>query len=195
MPNLEQFPGGQREQEAIRYLLDTQFVGLPQGISGVTAETFDRRYGTASEAYGSGELICGGLYLPAGLVVTRMHLWVVSTPTTATFNRLAIYSHHRQLQAATVDDPTLVDVVGGRTKALAAPFTIPTSGYYYLGWLGLASSTAVILSLESGEPSTSDPFNGGFALSGSITGLSDLPGSFTFGGTADRSKIPWIALS
>ncbi len=139
---------------------------------------------------GGSRLTGGTVYLVAiglvsGDIVTNILANIASAGTGTTLSKVGLYDSSGNRLARSADQGSAWNTVGSYTIALTAPYTVTSTGLYYLAVIATASSTVPALwsTVISGVGDI--PFAGGSApwAVGTSTGLSDLPSSLSFGTT------------
>lgn len=137
------------------------------------AQTCRRNQPTANAVFlNTGQLSLVGIYLRAGQVINNITFYSATTAASVPLNQwFALYDKNRNKLAVTADNTTTAWAAEtGRTLALAAPYTVPTSGMYYLGICVVASTCPTLRSEVSGVVVTGTaPILAGV----STTGLTD----------------------
>ena len=109
------------------------------------------------------------IWLDAGTVITSISFWSGSTAAVTPTNQwFSIRDVNRNLKAITVDGTTGGwNAVVEKTLNLTAPFTVPTSGFFYLGCMVAAATPPTLLGVAyaagtavSGKPPIVTGFDG-----------------------------------
>lgn len=153
---------------------DNPRVTTPLSPAGAVSERFFRHYLSLSSqaALASGRLSMFAIELLAGQVVSTISFFAAGTAGGGMTNQwFSLWDANRNLLGVTNDDgATAWTIPSRKTLTLTAPYTVPTSGLYYLG-IVVVGSTMPSLMGASGSAAL-----GGIApiLSGtSNTGLTD----------------------
>lgn len=138
---------------------------------GVIAVTSHER-STAFSWGASGEMRMGSLYLNRGDVISRVGM-VCAAFSGLTLAKVAIYDTSLALVAASGDFSSTLDgqATGYHEYNLAAPWTVPASGFYYLGLLVVGTTMGALEQIVGGN----DYAVNGVYDSFRMTGLSDVP--------------------
>jgi hypothetical protein len=165
---------------------------------GLIAETYPRLIGSGPFAGATGTLYFAQVYLARGDILTNCHIIVGIAGVAETFARVGLWdSVTGALLASCVDQGAGWATVGLHSQAFSAPFTVQTSGIYYLGYLVLAGTVpglAITLAPLANRIGLTSGIAGGPLLFGSTVGLLDLPNPLVIAaGTAPG--VYWIGLS
>lgn len=158
---------------------------LAPSSAGLLAWNFPYAFGnsgsgsTGNAAVTGGTLYIAKIPLAAGTVVTNMWFRIATAASgiTTSQNFGGLYSSAGALLASTADLSTVIGTnTGAIQAALTSPFTIPTSGNYYIGFFFNAATT--------------EPVLGTFVnLNTVTTGAQTYGSATTFGNTA--AKFPF----
>lgn len=115
--------------------------------TGAKAQTYDRSLGASSNSdLLSGRLTLVAVHLRAGQVISSITFFAASTALSGGSNQwFALYDSALGKLAVTADDTTTA--WGGnsfKTLALTAPYTVLTSGLYYLGICVVATTVPTL---------------------------------------------------
>ena len=142
----------------------------------------------------SGKLYGVGVWLPAGLTITNMHIWVEMVAATVTLTRVGVYDSAFALVASTDNDATLQTSSAFRSKALSSPYKTPTDGVYYFAYLNVASTPGALFR-SGGIPASGVPRIGSNAyFYWAQSGRTDLPATAT-PGSGNGPTAYWIGAS
>ena len=138
------------------------------------AETFPRvgsQMGNTS-ILASGRLHLVGIFLPAGLVVTNIAFWSATTALSSGTNQwFSLWDAAIAKLAVTSDDTsTAWPANTEKSLALTSPYTVPSSGRYYLGLTVVATTPPTMATSGSINAIAAKAPNIGGA---STTGLTD----------------------
>lgn len=143
-----------------------------RGTTGSFASTADRRmYGSFSNGTTSGTLYMQGIVLVKGMVVTNI-TWFSLTQAlvTGTNQWFALFDSSRNKLEVTADDTSTAWAANSaKTLALASPYTVTSTGWYYLGLCVVAStppSRAGASSLDNASFRIAAPIVGGTSNTG-----------------------------
>lgn len=151
--------------------------GLVMHGQGLKGENFSRYFMQAGTAAVSGTVYFQGIGLSIGDVITNIHVRIVTGGTSVTACKVGLYDTAGTRLALTADLGTSWQSGGMKTHALTAPYTVLTTGMYYLALFHTASTGA--------QPGRSTAAGGiyeavsGSMLMGAQSGQSDLPSSAT----------------
>lgn len=142
-------PGGATPVSAARLAVMENGIAANSGLlvpNGVASESLARFLASGSITLASGTLLLAALPLRAGQVVTNMSF--ISTGTAAvtpTHWWFALYSQALALLGQTADQVAAAWAANAlKTLALAAPYTVPTTGVYYAGVMVAAATPPTI---------------------------------------------------
>jgi hypothetical protein len=156
------------------------------GITGPIAETVPRMMveEISSSALTSGTLRLQAIFLRAGQKVTNISFMSGSTGATSpTHWWFALYDAARNLKASTSDQTSTAWAANTlKTVALSSPYTVPTTGLYYVG-ICMVASTATTLKQRTAKTSTvvagTAPILNGTSSTGITTALPDPAAAIT----------------
>lgn len=217
VPDLE--PGGSREywltagQSLCGRVASGSGLVTFSGAIGLTQGAVDDRQRILREALGiKGEnypwysatnaqvMIDGSFYYMLvpflkGDVITNLHTRINASGSGMTLSKMGVHSLDGQTQlAATADLGTAWQTAGGKTHALASPYTVIADGCLYLGMVAKASTT-----LPSPMRIVAGFFTYKLAAAshpwGVITGQTDLPATFTPNGDTGSPISYWVGWS
>src|SRR5882672_9325394 len=169
-----------------------------QKARGLLAETIPQDVQLGAGAPVSGTLYFQQIFLQAGQVLTTSHINTGFLGVLVTFGKIGLYNTAGALLIATADQGAAWATLGRHSQNFTAPFTVPTTGIYYMGILCLATTTmprwAAIMSPSVNNVGLGEALAGKPLYYGSQTGLTDLPNPMTVAiGTAPAKW--WIGLS
>ena len=148
------------------------------GIAGSEAETIPRNICPEVNTTGpaSGTLWLQAIFLKAGTVVTNICFYSATTAANTPTNQVfGLYDASRNLLATTNDDTTTAWGANTfKSLDLTSPYTVPTTGIYYLGLLVVATT---VPTYKGGAAKTGGHLSGVAPLlqGSSSTGLTALP--------------------
>lgn len=159
-------------------------------------QTFGRTVSTINSAVlASGSLWLVSIYLPAGTLVSTITFTSATTALATGSNQwFALYSSARALLGVTNDDTsTAWAAEATKTLTLASPFTVLTSGMYYLG-INVVATTVPSLrcSVTSARISTQVPILAGTSTTG-LTNPASAPG--TAAAITASGSVPYAFVS
>lgn len=105
----------------------------------------------------------GAVYLEIGQVITYLSVPITVAGSGLTMGALGIYDQNLNLVATTPNSPAAFQTTGWVEVALTAPWTVPATGFYYLGsgWLGTTLPTVLNVTQNS---TVTNPMPGGFRI-------------------------------
>lgn len=117
------------------------------GPTGTLAESLDRNYCTETNnavPTASGTLFMQAIWLTAGTIVSNISWFSATTAASApTHWMFGLYSAARALLATSTDQTSTAWAANTmKTLAMTTPYTIPTSGLYYIGMF-MAATTII----------------------------------------------------
>ncbi len=133
--------------------------------------------------------------LIAGDVVSGVGLIVEIAGVTMTLSKVGLYSTDGTRRAISADQGAAWATAGLYQPAFISPFTIVTTGGYYLAMVAKASVTLpVVLAGSTDANGANAPLGSGKGAFGIQTAQTDLPASATIDTTAGTTKLPiWLA--
>jgi hypothetical protein len=188
-------PAGPPGTQLTRYPTSYEAWLLAGSPAGTFRESVDRRLiGTNVSILTSGTLHVTALFLEAGEVVTNLTMrsggTAASSPTNWWF---ALYDPAGNLIGQTPDQTTEAwGTTTTKTKALASPYTVPTSGLYRAGLMVRASTPPSLAGLSA--PAGATAFVAGqLAVSLSVGGGAlTTTAPATLSGAAGSTQIPYV---
>lgn len=151
------------------------------------AETFDRNFCEEANlsALSTGRLSLQAIWLTAGEVINWISFHSATTAANAPTNQLfGLYDINRNLLATTANDTTGAWSTNSiKTLKLSSPYTVTTSGLYYLGIM-VTATTAVptlkgLTALTSTQLHGASPILGGTSSTGLTTSLPNPAAALT----------------
>lgn len=162
--------------------------------SGVIAETYDRAVSSSSSQAVSQTIYYCLIGLLKGDVVTNLHIGTVTQSTGATTNAyMALYDTSGNRLAVSTDQTTGLDSVGMKTVAMSTPYTVTTSGAYYVAVLVNNSGTPPTFGRNNSNSTMTAGIGSGARIAGVQTGQTSMPSSGTIGTGATIDF--WIGVS
>jgi hypothetical protein len=157
------------------------------GVSGTIAETIPRELlnEVNTSALTSGTLRFQAIYLQAGQTVTNISIYSATTAAaTPTNGFFALYDRSRNLLANCANFTTEAWAANAiKTKAMATPYKVPTSGLYYIGIMIAASTVPTLIGHTARTTNTvggnGDIIQGNTASTGLTTTLPATAGAVT----------------
>lgn len=126
------------------------------------AETFPRDRSIANQGpLATGRLSLFGVYLVAGEVVTNIVFWSGTTAyTPGTHQWFALYSYltsttFSKLGVTADDGATAWAANSKKSLAMASPYTVPTSGWYYFGICVVGGTVPSLFGIGAGQANLS----------------------------------------
>lgn len=118
------------------------------GPTGCKAETHDRSYLTETNTTltTTGQIYCQAIFLIAGTVVTNITICSATTAASVpTHYCFALYNTALSLLGSTADQTSTAWAANTlKTLALTAPYTVPTTGIYYIAFMMVATTVPTI---------------------------------------------------
>ena len=164
---------------------------------GLIAETFPTELATASQALTTSCIYFQSIGLKAGDIVTNI-VSVVGTAGTATLAVYqGVYTSAGALAASTTNQVNSLSSTGLKVTALAAAYTVPASGLYYICTLSSATTTNPAFAKgPSLFVASAGPVGSGLKRGGIQTGQATLPGTATIAAPAATTDWPfWFGVS
>lgn len=162
---------------------------LARGL-GVKGETYPLLNTSAVGAPTLNQVFWTACAFRKGEIVTNLGC-VVSVTASPTSMWLGLYDSAGNRLALTADTPTIASGgTGGRTAALTAPYTIPTTGLYYIAQLQVGGTAATLARVAAGTDLYKG-FSGGVRPAQTQTGQTTLPVSATFVATVSSYYFVW----
>ena len=147
---------------------------------GLVAWTFDPAIApNTSRPFNADTL--NALYLDAGTVVTSLSQPIVGIEATPPVHAyMALYDDTFALVAQTADTPSLGTSTGWNTVALSSPYTVPTSGAYYVGaFYDATANTPTTLSVLTNWSISATVAGGNYRAVQHTPALTSPPANFT----------------
>lgn len=162
--------------------------------SGVIAETYDRSTSSSSSVAVSQTIYFVLIGLLKGDVVTNLSVGTTTVSTGATTNAyLALYDTSGNRLAVSSDQTTALDSVGIHTVAMGTPYTVTTSGAYYVAILVNNAGTPPTFGRNNSNSTMTAGVGAGSRLAGTQTGQTTMPTTATIGTGAPIAY--WIGVS
>lgn len=170
------------------------------GAAGTIAETYPREICLESNSgTTSGVAYLCPVTLYAGQVVTNITFWSATTAASGTTSlQYGLYNQRfTMLASSAVQSSYTWNATTATTLAMQTPFTVVTTGTYYVCILQVATTTA---SLKVGQTRNSGTLYSGTAgyapvLYATVSSLSGLPTSFTASTVTGATNIFYAAVS
>ncbi len=159
-----------RRQQVLREARGTYTESVPMGYASATGvPTLGTVYYCltpflAGDLFSSTRMVVNGGGQGVGLVLTKVGLYTVTTPSTGT------------LVASSVDVSAAFLSAGEKIVTMQTPYIIPADGVYWQAFLTIAGATTAPSLIRSGIAGVSVGSLGAI-VAGSQTGQSDLPAS------------------
>lgn len=164
---------------------------------GLIAETSDPRTLAGATISVSGTVYFTSIGLRLGDVVTNLSIGITTAGAGMTRSRLGLYTAAGVLLAQTADLGAQWQTNGIQTAPLTAPFTVTSSGLYYIAAIAVASVTQPVF--QKGEGNTTLPNNtavgAGFASYQVQLAQADLPNPAVFAAKGAAGFAPWFGVS
>lgn len=117
-----------------------------RNAQGILAETHSRITSTmASSAIVSGTAYFHGIVLRAGTVVTNITVSVSVAGVAVTLSKVGLFASDGTQLAVSADQGTSWHTTGNKTIAMGTPYTVLTTGFYYVAAIAVFTSTAPAL--------------------------------------------------
>lgn len=139
-------------------LTNTSTASVALAPTGALATTFTRREATAtSAALTSGTLYLTSIYLPKGITVTNINMWVSGTVKTGgTHGWYVLANSARSVVAVTADQTdaatTWHNANAVQSLAVGTPYVVPTEGQYYIGVMVAQSAGTMPTFMVASDP-------------------------------------------
>lgn len=160
------------------------------GLAGTIAETIPRHLCPEinTTVAASGTLFLQAIYLVAGQLVSNITLASATTAAATPTNYFAaLYDANRNLRALSANQTTAAWPANTvKSFAMVAPYRVPTSGLYYIGYMMTATTVATLkggAAKTGGQLSSAAPALHGISTTGLTTGVPPIAAAIT-GGTA-----------
>lgn len=114
-------------------------VGLMAGL-GLKAIAFDPRSATTTQLQASQQVIGSAVGLSQGVTITNVGVYVAVVGSGLTISRVGIYNSAFSLVASSTNDTTFGTATGYQLKALTTPYLVPSTGIYYLAYIGVGTT-------------------------------------------------------
>jgi hypothetical protein len=171
----------------------------PSALTGVTAQTFPDELATSSLTATAGTVFASIMTLPAGFILNNISLInAVTATSTPTHQWAGIASVATTSKVLAVTADTLTAAVAAdavQTFAFAAPYTVPTSGQYWI-FFCIAGTTgptfAAATTLGSHGRGNVPPFNSGPCATGQTTVLA-VASTFTTPTVAAAAPLIYLS--
>lgn len=165
---------------------------------GLVAETFPRNLATNSAVQISGTVYYMQIFLLKGQVITSSHITVGTAGVAVTFAKAGLYDSAGAILASSTDQTSAWATVGTHSQAFSSPYTVPTTGFYYVATMAIAGTTMPVIRANANAAAARIGISGaapsGGLFFGSLVGQVDLPSSGAIAaGTAPC--FVWVGLS
>lgn len=168
------------------------FTPLPNfGVSGSKAETFDRNYLAEVNvaALSTGRLTLQAIWLTAGMVITSISFASATTALGTGTNQLfGLFDVNRNLLAVTNNDTSTAWAANTvKTLNLTAQYTVPYTGFYYIGVMVAATTVPTLkghTAFTASQLHGAAPIIGGTSSTGLTTALPNPAAAITAGTTS-----------
>lgn len=161
--------------------------------AGAMAETAPRAVATLAtvSALTSGTLRLVAIALAAGQVVTSVRFTSIGAATTPTNQWFGLFDSSRAALRLTADDTTTAwGANASKTLALSSPYTVATSGLYYLGLMVAAAAVPTLVGISSTSIATGiTPILAGNSSDAGLTAPPALP--FAAGALTASGLMPY----
>lgn len=165
----------------------------PLGPTGAVAETMPRNtHMQTTASLTSGRLQLYAVKLYAGQVVTNITFENRGAAVTPTNQWFALYSSARARLALTADDTTTAwGAFGSKTLALTSPYTVVTTGVYYLGICVVAATPPTLAGVDWFSPQAVAPILARYADTG-LTDPASAPATAAVGGATNQGAYAYV---
>lgn len=157
-------------------------------VLGIKGETYPRYLVTGGTQPTGGTVYLTSVGLMAGDVITNLLTVVGAGGTGVNLSKLGLYSSSFNLLAKTADQGTSWNTQGCKTCALTAPYTVPTTGLYYIALIVNTATSLPFMDRVVPEGTMAGSFSGGSGnswLFDTVGSHSDLPASLTVGTSSE----------
>lgn len=163
---------------------------------GILAETAPP---TTQAAIIDGTIYFMGVQLHAGQVVSRISIGISTAGNGTSLSKVGLYDASGNRLARSADQASAWDTAGLKNIDMITPYTIPTSGWYYVAFVAKTATTmptpVVSIATSSVVLGAIGPFNGGSTLKWGVqTGQTDLPATATIVAGA-APKVLWAVVT
>lgn len=148
---------------------------------GLFAETFDRKLvlsGGAGAAMVSGTVYYTAIPLLAGDVVANIHIAITQAGVSVTMAKVGLCSPLAVLLGSSANQTSAWESTGMKSIVLASPYTVTSSGLYYIEAIAVAGGTLPGITrgiVASATNAINAAVGGGQMPFGTQTGQADLP--------------------
>lgn len=153
---------------------------------------------TGASAVTSGTIYLHRIYLPAGVTISNIALYVNTAGGTLTAgqNFAGIYNSSGARVAVTADQSGVWNSTGYKSAALTASYTPATSGFHYVATLAVGTTGPVFGQVGSAAQAiyNANTSAGTWRHASDGTSQTSLPSSITLGTTISSAQNIWSAL-
>lgn len=168
------------------------------GITGTLAETVERQNCEEANlaALSTGQLVLQAIWLRKGQVVTNISFFSATTAANGPTNWFfALYSRRYALLAQSANQTTAAWAANTiKTLAMGTAYTVPETGFYYIGVMMTASTAVVTLKGRAGV-TANQVRTSNFPLNGSSTGSLTTALPDPCAAPTGSTSIIWAAVS
>ena len=174
--------------------------GLVTRGQGLIAETIPRNLANNSTTVAtSTAAIYIAVPLLAGDLISNLSVIIGQAGVAVTASKLGLYDSAGNLLAITADQGVAWESTGLKTAPVLVPFTVLTSGMYYVAEFHVAGTSPGFVRGVSWTSAAAAlflvPVGGGLRPAGVQTGLADLPAVANVAGGGDDVVMIWVGLS
>lgn len=150
----------------------------------IKGQNFPRQAAAGTAIMVDGTAYFQGVGLVAGDIVTKIMVCVTTLGASVTLSKVGLYTTGGSLLASSADQGTAWQSTGIKEISLSSPFTVVTSGAYYLAVISKASVTLPTLLRGNSTGGASAAITGGVQAFGTQLAQTDLPSPATIASTA-----------
>ena len=162
---------------------------------GMIAETFPRILITAGTILVGGTAYFSSIPLRKGTLVSNITVAVNTPGVSMTLSKLGLYDTAGNRLTVSADQAAAWESSGLKT-APVTPYTVPTTGRYFVGLIGAGGTLPVIMRTGLVIPQVSGlAFGSNAPLLFSLTGKSDLDATVTVAAPASTSFLHWAGIT
>lgn len=163
---------------------------------GLVQWNYDSEAAVSTNTVVLGTIFMNKVYLAEGQVVNGLGTTVLTAGASLTYARAALYNSAGTQVALSTDQTTNWTSTGYKVNTLSTPYTVPTSGFYWVGLL-TTGTTAPVCASSNGTQTTFNANTSGATLRHGTagTGQSALPGSITMSSMVSTGASFWTGLN
>lgn len=162
---------------------------------GLIAQTWDRHTGANATILVDGTAYFTLIGLLAGDVVTNLSISVPIAGVTMSLSKVGLYTTAGVRLALSADQGTAWESAGVKTIAMTSPYTITTSGAYYVAIVAKGGTLPTVMrgGIFAASTSQGAGIGSGSMVAGVQTGQTDLPTSATI--VSGSGFAHWVGVS